>query len=128
MDTTIAGAIAERGTLAYLISVGDDGPHTGNVQVELRGPRLYCALGTSASRNVGVQPAVSLLWPPEDPRGYALIVNGTVETGTVPDQAGDAGLVPIRLTKAVWHRPGVPTDPSSPCTSDCVRVEIGASA
>jgi hypothetical protein len=34
-------------------------------------------VGASAARNIAREPHVSLFWPPTEPGGYALIVNGT---------------------------------------------------
>ena len=71
-------------------------------------------------KNIAHEPHVSLFWPPTEPGGYALIVNGTA--------ASDHGLTgltmaEITLTKSVLHRPGPkPVDSDGPCASDCRRL------
>lgn len=113
---TLAEAISLYGRDAYLLTVADSGPHTSNVTVELRDGGLACNLGASAARNIAQQANVSLLWPPTEPGGYALIVNGTAaSTG--------AAMAEIRLTKSVLHRPGAKqADGDGPCGSDCRRL------
>ena len=74
---TLAEAISHYGREAYLLTVAKDGPHTSNVTIELRGGGIGCNVGASAARNIAHQPNVSLFWPPTEPGGYALIVNGT---------------------------------------------------
>ena len=66
--------------------------------------------------NAAARPAVALLWPPAEPGGYSLIVDGDATTA-------DDRLV-VAPTKAVLHRPGPPPPAAaaSGCTSDCVRV------
>lgn len=118
LETDLEAAVAQRGALAWLITVGEAGPHTGNVMVSLQGGLLRCVPGRSATANVAREPNVSLFWPPDEPSGYGLIVNGTGE-----HCAADAPLV-IQPSKAVWHRPGEQTDPALPCTSDCVPVAL----
>ncbi len=60
---------------------------------------------------------VSLLWPPDDPGGYSLIVDG--ETGD-SDEAGGLIVVPSR---AVLHRPGRPAGTgATSCGSDCLPL------
>jgi len=64
---------------------------------------------------------VSLLWPPAEPGGYSLIVDGTATCGP----AGDGPALTVTVTRAVLHRRGpAPADSSSPCGSDCL-VLIG---
>lgn len=57
---------------------------------------------------------VTLLWPPNEPGGYSLIVDGTAEPA-----GGDA--LTVTLARAVWHRPGVGPDGSA-CGSDCKPI------
>lgn len=117
---TLAEAISHYGRDAYLLTVAKDGPHTSNVTVELRDGRIDCHIGTSAAKNIVTAPHVSLFWPPTEPGGYALIVNGTAaaahrSTGVTGTQ--------IMLTKSVLHRPGPkPEDSDGPCASDCRRL------
>jgi hypothetical protein len=117
---TLAEAISHYGSDAWLLTAAQDGPHTSNVKVELHHGRIGCTLGPSAARNIAAQPHVSLFWPPTEPGGYALIVNGTA-TGE-PRPAGGT-VADILLTKSVLHR-AAPRPPGSdgPCASDCRRL------
>ena len=117
---TLAEAISHYGRDAYLLTAAKDGPHTSNVTIELRGDSIGCSLGSSAARNIAQTPNVSLFWPPTEPGGYAMIVNGTAAS-----QHGLSGVTTaeITLTKSVLHRPGPkPNDSDGPCASDCRRL------
>ncbi len=117
---TLAEAISQYGREAYLLTVAKDGPHTSNVTVELRGGCIGCTLGASAARNIAQVPNVSLFWPPTEPGGYALIVNGTAES---EQRSTGVTTAEITLTKSVLHRPGArPDDSDGPCASDCRRL------
>src|SRR5215468_5011236 len=100
---TLAEAVAQYGRDAYLLTVANDGPHTSFVSVDLKGNVIACAVGKSAARNIASKPNVSLFWPPREPGGYALVVNGTATGRREP-----SGLtrVEITLTKSVIHRAG----------------------
>ena len=117
---TLAEAIPYYGHDAYLLTVAQDGPHTSHVSIELRDSTIGCAVGASAARNIVREPHVSLFWPPTEPGGYALIVNG-VATGE--HQATGVIMAEITLKKAVLHRPGPkPDDGNGPCGNDCRRL------
>ena len=117
---TLAEAISHYDREAYLLTVAKDGPHTSNVTIELRGGCIGCNVGVSAAKNIAHQPNVSLFWPPTEPGGYALIINGTAAsehrlTGVMTAE--------ISITKSVLHRPGPKPDGSDgPCASDCRRL------
>ena len=114
---TLAEAISHYGREAYLLTVAKDGPHTSNVTIELRGGNIGCAIGASAAKNIVHAPNVSLFWPPTEPGGYALIVNGVAEGERL---ATGVTMADIALTKSVLHRPGAkPKDSDGPCASDC---------
>jgi hypothetical protein len=116
---TLAEAISHYGHEAYLLTVAKDGPHTSNVTIELRGGRIGCNVGVSTARNIAHEPHVSLFWPPTEPRGYALIVNGTAAS----EQQAGVTMAEITVTKSVLHRPGPkPDDSDGPCASDCRRL------
>lgn len=117
---TLGEAITQYGRDAYLLTVAQDGPHTSHVTVELRGSSIGCAVGASAARNIAGQPNVSLFWPPTEPGGYALIVNGAARGER---RATGVTMAEITLTKAVLHRPGPrPADSDGPCANDCRRL------
>ena len=117
---TLAEAISHYGRNAYLLTVAQDGPHTSQVTIELRGSSIGCAVGASAARNIAREPNVSLLWPPTEPGGYALIVNGAAAGER---RASGDMMAEIALTKSVLHRPGPrPEDGDGPCANDCRRL------
>lgn len=117
---TLAEAISHYGPDAYLLTVAHDGPHTSQVTIALQDGRIGCALGPSAARNITLEPHVSLFWPPTEPGGYALIVNGMA---TSERRTTGAIMAAITLTKSVLHRPGPRPDASdSPCANDCKRL------
>jgi hypothetical protein len=59
---------------------------------------------------------VSLLWPPNEPGGYSLIVDGAAAPS-------DDGRIAVTPTRAVLHRPAAGSDASSPgCGADCVPI------
>ena len=119
---------------AYLITV-DDGyrVHTVTVQPVLRdlpddpdgaGAVLDVGLiGGHTRKNLAHRSAVTLLWPPSEPGGYSLIVDGRAEDtesdGQSNPEAARFGVVP---TRALLHRNA---DPDSPAAAngylhDCV--------
>ena len=117
---TLAEAISHYGREAYLLTVAKDGPHTGNVTIELRGGNIGCAVGGSAAKNIAYAPNVSLFWPPTEPGGYDLIINGAAEGER---RATGVTMAEITLTKSVLHRPGPrPGDSDAPCANDCRRL------
>ena len=117
---TLAEAISHYGHDTYLLTVARDGPHTSHVTIELRANSIGCAVGASAARNIAREPNVSLFWPPREPGGYALIVNGAA---VGERQATGVTMAEITLTKSVLHRPGPrPDDSDLPCANDCRRL------
>jgi len=117
---TLSEAIQQYGRDAYLLSVGDNGPHTSSVLVDLSGDVINCAVGQSAVRNMSSQPHVSLFWPPGEAGGYAMIVNGIT---TEIRQSDSGAIATITLTKSVLHRPGPKAEGAEgPCASDCRQI------
>lgn len=105
------------GPVVFLLTTSPDGrPHA--VTVDLRwtdGGRLAMGAGRRTVANVAARPAVSLLWPPVEPGGYTLIVDG--------EAAGSDDGVTVTPTKGVLHRPATAaTEPSPGCTADCVPL------
>jgi hypothetical protein len=112
----LADALADF-TFAYLITVGDNyHAHTVAVPPVLAGGMLQLASnGNTTRRNVIRHPDVTLVWPPREPGGYTLIVDGRGET------AGDE--LAIMPDRAVLHRPATPNAPTaSSCGDDCVPL------
>lgn len=85
-------------TFGYLITVGDDfRAHTVAVEPVLaEGIFDVGQMGSGTRRNAGEHPDVTVVWPPADPGGYTLIVDGRAEVT-------DDGLTVVP-TRAVLHR------------------------
>ena len=117
---TLAEAISHYGREPYLLTVAKEGPHTSHVTIELRDSSIGCIVGASAARNIAREPNVSLFWPPTEPGGYALIVNGAAVGKRLPT---GVTVAEITLTKSVMHRPGSkPDDSDGPRAADCRRL------
>lgn len=110
----LAEALADFDT-AYLITTGEDGrPHTVMVDAALQDNVFHVGdVGSHTARNLDVHTIVSLLWPPREPGGYALMVDGRAETGEA------LRIVPV---KALLHRQAAPGSAAaeSGCLHDCV--------
>ncbi len=118
--TTLSDAISQYGREAYLLTVGTDGPHTSQVSVDLHGNLIDCAIGASAAKNIAKEPNVSLFWPPLEPGGYAMILNGIASRKPA---STDVIQAEIALTKSVFHRRGPKlANSDGPCASDCKRI------
>ena len=88
---------------AYLITV-DDGYHAHTVTVEpvLRGAVLDVGrIGGRTRNNLARRGDVTLLWPPPEPGGYSLIVDGLAQVADADDDTARLGVVP---TRALLHR------------------------
>ena len=114
----LAGALADF-TFAYLVTV-DDGHHAHTVAVEpvlADGILDVGPVGGHTRKNLAVHGDVTLVWPPSQPGGYTLIVDGR---GQPEDDR--LTIVPCR---AVLHRRAAPDSPAtaSGCLHDCVPLE-----
>jgi hypothetical protein len=94
----VAGEVARRGPGYLLTTDAGSRPHVMHLTFTVDGDQLRTTVGRSAARNVGAQPAVTLLWPPEEPGGYTLIVDATAELD------GEL-MVAVTPVGAVLHRP-----------------------
>ncbi len=85
-------------TFAYLVTVGDDyRAHTVAVEPVLTAGTFDVGqMGSGTRRNAGEHPDVTVVWPPAEPGGYTLIVDGRAELT-------DDGLTVVP-TRAVLHR------------------------
>jgi len=103
----------------YLLTVGAAGT-VKVVTVEpavAGGVLLVAGPGTGTLANLAGNAAVTLVFPPPQPRGFTLLVDGTAEV------AGDD--VRLTPTGAVLHRPASHADgPPAPggCGHDCAPV------
>jgi hypothetical protein len=112
----LAGTLGDYPT-GYLITVSDDHrAHTVAVDPQLNDGVLDVgAVGNSTRRNICGHPDATLLWPPAEPGGYSLIVDGR---GELTDDS--LRVIPQR---AVLHRPAQPNTPTaSGCGDDCVPL------
>lgn len=97
----LAAEVTQRGP-GYLLTTSADGrPHTIQVWFRIDGTKLRAPSGRSTGRNIAGQPKVALLWPPSEPGGYSLIVDGDA----VIDESGEAAVAEITATSAILHRP-----------------------
>jgi hypothetical protein len=112
---------------AYLITV-DDGcrVHTVTVEPKLREATLDVGLiGGHTRENLAHRADVTLLWPPTEPGGYSLIVDGRAETSDAAEGTARLGIVP---TRALLHRDADPDSPGAAkgCLHDCVVFSLPA--
>ena len=99
----------------FILTVSDSGrPHAVSATTAWDGDDLIAGCGRSTASFATARPDISLLWPPIEPEGYSLIVDGTA---SVDDQQ-----IRLRPSKAVLHRSAPSPDPLSSCSSDCVTI------
>lgn len=103
----------------YLLTVSGGGtvkavtvePSMGDGVLLVTGP------GRGSLANLGANPAVTLLFPPLEQRGYTLLVDGTADL--------DGDDVRVTPSGAVLHRPAAHADgppPPDGCGHDCRPV------
>ena len=102
----------------YLLTVSDDArPHAVAVAATWEGPALAMDVGKRTASNAAARPQVSLVWPPNEPGGYSLIVDGSA----APEREG--ARITVTPTRAVLHRPAaVPGAVKPGCSADCVPI------
>jgi hypothetical protein len=83
----------------YLVTSGEERPHLLAVKPSMVKAGLRCETGHSSRANVVRNPLVVLMFPPLQPDGLSLIVDGEGEVN------GDG--VVVRPTWAVLHRAAV---------------------
>lgn len=127
---------------AYLITV-DDGyrVHTVTVEPALRaftddaggleaaGAMIDIGLiGGHTRKNLAHRSDVTLLWPPPEPGGYSLIVDGRAEANPGTDPDGEAARFGVVPTRALLHREATPDSPMAAkgCKHDCVVFALPA--
>jgi hypothetical protein len=119
----LAGAL-DGYRFAYLVTVDDDyRVHTVTVEPELRERVMDVGLiGGKTRKNVESRSAVTLLWPPREPGGYSLIVDGRAQVAEVTDPDDGTAALRVVPTRALLHRNADPNTPGSAtgCLHDCV--------
>lgn len=113
---------------AYLITAGDDyRVHTVTVEPQLRDTFLDIGLvGGGTRANLAQRSEVTVLWPPPEPGGYSLIVDGRAELSEVDAETGRCHVVP---TRALLHRNADSPSPGgnvAGCLHDCVVFSLPA--
>lgn len=117
---------------AYLITVDDDyRAHTVAVEPALRGGVLDVGLiGGRTRTNLAARGDVTLLWPPTEPGGYSLIVDGTAEISeAAADGDAEATRLHVAPTRALLHREAdssSATETARGCLHDCVVFSLPA--
>lgn len=116
----LAAELVRFGPSAYVLTVRDDAtPHVAHVTFTLVDGCLRCPASRTAARNVADRPTMSVLWPPHEPGGYSMIVDG--------ECAVDGEELVITPTSGVLHRPApAPEGAAGDCGSDC--APLGADA
>ncbi|GAB7143851.1 hypothetical protein [Mycobacterium riyadhense] len=110
---------------AYLITV-DDGyrVHTVTVEPMLREALLDVGLiGGRTRKNLGQRSHVTLLWPPPEPGGYSLIVDGSA---VVTDSDAETARLRVVPTRALLHRDAESPSAAKGCLHDCVVFAVPA--
>jgi hypothetical protein len=114
--------IRSRASDPYLLTVTPGGrPHCGTASVTWDAPDGGLTVRPvprtwAESAGAGYRQA-TLLWPPAEPGGYDLIVDGACH------EAGDDPALVVTVSRAVLHRRGpAPAGGASPCGSDCVPL------
>jgi hypothetical protein len=120
----LANALADY-PYAYLITVDDEyRAHTVTVEPQLREATLDVGLIGGRTRNNLAQRAdVTLLWPPTEPGGYSLIVDGSAE---VTEAGAETARLTVVPTRALLHRDADSPDAAKGCLHDCVVFSLPA--
>lgn len=93
------GEAMARHDYAFLVCTGDERPHVLAVRPRLDdGGVVVERIGTTASRLVAAHPGITLVFPPREPDGRSLLVDGTVVSV-------DDGQLVVSPLGAVLHRP-----------------------
>ena len=112
----VAARLEEYGTSAFLVTVGDDGSpkvvHLALVwEGNSGGGSFRCTPGGGTLRNLAESGAVTLVFPPAEPGGYSMLIDGTGRVAGASDESpGTDDLVLIDFGGGVLHRP-VPDAP-----------------
>lgn len=102
---------------AYLVTVSEEGrAHVLSVWPDVTEEGLVVdGVGRHSQANAAAQPTVTLVWPPADPGGFSLLVDGVATV--------DGSTITVVPGKAILHRPA-PGPDGRRAGSDCVDVTI----
>lgn len=102
---------------AYLVTVSEDGhAHVLSVWPEVSADGLVVdGVGRHSQANAATQPDVTLVFPPADPSGFSLLVDGVA--------AVDGSTITVVPARAILHRPA-PGPDGRRAGSDCVDVDV----
>lgn len=102
---------------AYLVTVSEEGrSHVLSVWPHVTEEGLVVdGVGRHSQANAAAQPTVTLVWPPADPGGFSLLVDGVATV--------DGSTITVVPGKAILHRPA-PGPDGRRAGSDCVDVTI----
>lgn len=92
----LRSVVDARGLLAFLVTVGAEGPHVVSAQLRWDGDSLCTGAGRKTAANLAVRPVVTLLWPARPDEEHSLLVDGAA---IVRDEQ-----VVVRPSKAILHR------------------------
>ena len=114
----VTARLEEYGTSAFLVTVGDDGSpkvvHLALVwEGNSSGGSFRCTPGGGTLRNLAESGPVTLVFPPAEPGGYSMLIDGTGRVAGASDELpGTDDLVRIDFGGGVLHRPApdVPGD------------------
>jgi hypothetical protein len=94
----LADAVAEQARFAYLLTVSDDGhAHVVAITPVVANETITCEAGDRTCANARSRDVVTLVWPPGEPDGYSLIVDGAASV--------EGSRIAITPERAVRHRP-----------------------
>jgi hypothetical protein len=113
---------------AYLITVGDDyRAHTVTVEPVLRDFAVLDIglIGGGTRTNLAHRSNVTLVWPPPEPGGYSLIVDGRAE---ISDAGAETVRCAVTPTRALLHRNADSPSVAQGCVHDCVVFSLPAGA
>lgn len=113
---------------AYLITVDDDyRAHTVTVEPVLRDLAVLDVglIGGGTRTNLAHRSDVTLVWPPPEPDGYSLIVDGQAEISEAGAETVRCAVTP---TRALLHRNADSTSVAKGCLHDCVVFSLPADA
>jgi hypothetical protein len=79
-------------------------------------------IGGHTRKNLAHRSDVTLLWPPPEPGGYSLIVDGRAEAQSDTDSDPDTARFGVVPTRALLHREAEPDSRNAAkgCLHDCV--------